>query len=116
MKDKQLFTCGYAIGSQWQSNLWTQYKLNTSDWRKLWERQGGKCAGCGDAFAHPLDRSLEQGIKSEVDHRHVEGRRCETQDVRGLLCRRCNDFLGKIQDNRRVLQNLLNYLKAHGDY
>lgn len=39
---------------------------------------------------------------------------CEAQDVRGLLCRHCNDFLGKIEDNYETLNNLANYLKNHG--
>lgn len=116
MKEQQMYAWGYAVGSQWQSNMWTKYKLTTSEWRELWEKQRGRCAGCREEFAHPLERGTRQGLKAEVDHRHVEGRACETQDVRGLLCRRCNDFLGKVQDNRVLLQNLLNYLKAHGDY
>lgn len=116
VKEVKLVSWGYAIGGQWQSNQWTKYKLNTQGWRALWDRQGGKCAGCLGEFAHPLEARQAQGLKPEVDHRHVEGRSCETEDVRGLLCRSCNDFLGKIQDDRARLERLIAYLKQHGDY
>ncbi|WP_369124487.1 endonuclease domain-containing protein [Mycoplasmopsis arginini] len=56
-----------------------------------------------------------------MDHRHKAnepkvGRKCEREAVRGLLCGNCNRFLGMIQDNKSLLQNLVNYLKQHGDY
>ena len=114
MKEQELVSYGWA-GKSWIQNQWLQYKLNHSDWKRLWEEQEGKCAGCGREFAHPFDKSAKMGLKPQTDHRHVEGRQCETRDVRGLLCRRCNDFLGKIQDNMDVLEGLLAHLRKHGD-
>lgn len=113
-KEKELVMWGWA-SKGWIPNQWMRYKLTYEGWKKLWEAQNGRCAGCGEEFAHPKEREVKYGVKPETDHEHVEGRACETQDVRGLLCRRCNDFLGKIRDNKDILANLLAYLKRHGE-
>lgn len=115
MKAAELVPGGWAQKA-YLPQLWMHYKLTSDAFGDLWARQDGKCAGCKATFAHPWMKSLVLGVKCEVDHRHVEYRPCEAEDVRGLLCRRCNDFLGKIQDNLGVLTNLVQYLKQHGDY
>lgn len=115
MKNEELVPWGWA-SPRWPEHTWQAYKLTTSDWRKLWAKQEGKCAGCRRELAHPLDKQARFGLKPETDHRHVAGRACESQDVRGLLCKSCNQLLGKIQDNLKLLHGLLEYLKAHGDY
>ncbi len=66
-----------------------QYKLgrylNTriQRYKKLWHKQGGRCAICRK---WPKSRPLN------VDHDHNTGK------VRGLLCTRCNTQLGKWRD------------------
>jgi hypothetical protein len=105
---------GWA-GKQWLPQQWIKYKLTDRAWKALWVRQGGRCAGCREEFAHPLEKEMRFGLKPETDHRHREGEQCEAADVRGLLCGDCNRFLGKIKDNRVVLTNLLAYLRAHGE-
>lgn len=115
MKKAELVPWGWA-GPNWKKNLWITYKLNHEDWQRLWNEQAGCCAGCKEAFAHPYDRQGKLGLKPETEHRHREGdTRYSEKAVRGLLCRNCNDFLGKIQDNMQTLQGLLDYLKKHGD-
>jgi len=114
MKEQEKVEWGWAP-KQFLPQLWIHYKLQQPDYERFWTEQGGKCAGCEVDFAHPLRKEARTGVKPEVDHLHVEDRRCEKQDVRGLLCRRCNQFLGKIRDNMDQLQNLLNYLKKHGE-
>jgi hypothetical protein len=42
-----------------------------------------------------------------VDHDHATGA------IRGLLCRRCNDVLGKVDDDREILRRAMTYLKKH---
>lgn len=117
MKDQERVAWGWANPVKWQQHIWIRYKINTNFWRGLWDRQEGRCAGCKEEFAHPLDKvALKTGLKPEVDHQHLEHRDCEERDVRGLLCRSCNDLLGKIQDNKTRMENLVAYLKAHGDY
>jgi hypothetical protein len=58
------------------------YGIWLGDYRRLYDEQGGCCAGCGD-FHERL----------HVDHCHRTGR------VRGLLCRVCNLALGRLRDD-----------------
>ncbi len=44
-------------------------------------------------------------VPLSVDHDHVTGA------VRGLLCRRCNTGLGNFDDNIKIVQSALTYLK-----
>ncbi len=122
MKEQEQISAGWA-GKGWLPQLFIKYRINSTDFHRLWAAQEGRCTGCRIAFAHPFDRAgLGVGVKPEVDHKHGDRsklqpiQQCEAKDVRGLLCRRCNDFLGKIQDNMDTLQNLVNYLKRHGDW
>lgn len=91
-----------------------RYRVNGNRFDAFWLAQDGKCAGCAQQLAHPFNRHFPSGLKPEVDHDH----KLDIDDpsyARGLLCRRCNDLLGKIQDNRETLQRLATYLKNHGD-
>lgn len=121
-KEQELVPFGWPTNlTNWDNNNYVIYSLNTQEWRKLYERQEGKCAGCREVLANPLERTGQVGLKPQVDHRHKAnepkvGRKCEREAVRGLLCGNCNRFLGMIQDNKSLLQNLVNYLKQHGDY
>lgn len=114
MKEQELVSWGWA-SKQWLPQQFINYRLTQPLWEHLWAEQGGKCAGCNGALAHPLKKTGERGLKPETDHLHVEGRHCEAADVRGLLCHHCNMLLGKIRDNMDLLDNLLNYLRKHGD-
>lgn len=114
MKEKELIGWGWAP-TGYLPGLWVRYKITSNVFENFWTQQEGKCAGCKVEFAHPLRKLLQLGVKCEVDHKHNKDKLpCEAQDVRGLLCRRCNDFLGKIEDNYETLNNLANYLKNHG--
>lgn len=120
IKDEKLLPWGYAP-TTWVADIWKTYKLTHAGWKVFFERQEGKCAGCGAAFAHPTTKDMSRfGVKSQVDHRHrkINGleQPCVTEDVRGLLCAPCNRLLGVLNANRVTLQNLVNYLKQHGDY
>lgn len=107
--DKKLVAWGWA-GISYLSKMWQTYRINLEDFNKFWDNQEGKCAGCGKEFAHPKRKEMKMGYKPEVDHCHKSGK------VRGLLCRRCNDLLGKVQDNQDVMRNLVEYLKRNGDW
>lgn len=48
--------------------------------------------------------------ESAIDHNHLTG------EFRGVLCKKCNRGLGLFEDNPRILQNALEYLKTMGYY
>ena len=69
------------------------YNLSHEDWLKMWEAQNGKCAICGKIFTKPSDAC--------VDHNH------ETDEVRGLLCNKCNVGIGFFKENIVLLKNAI---------
>ncbi len=60
------------------------YGLTVEDYDKLLESQNGGCAICG-LKTEPNGKSLC------VDHNH------ETGQIRGILCFRCNTFVGQLE-------------------
>lgn len=108
MSEMQQVSWGWA-GKSYVQHLWIRYKLTLEGFNSYWVLQDGKCSGCKGEFAHPTRKEMRVGLKPEVDHCHKKG------NVRGLLCRRCNDFLGKVQDNQDVLRRLQDYLKQNGE-
>lgn len=72
----------------------------------LLERQGGRCAICGEADG-------SDGMELLPDHDHHNGR------PRGLLCQRCNVGIGFLGDDPALLVNATHYLQmwrlAHAD-
>ena len=80
-------------------NLRRLYGINTEEYNRLLDEQGGRCAICGTD--QPGGR---QNKYFAVDHCH------ETDVVRGLLCMSCNIMLGQADDNITTLQNAITYL------
>lgn len=74
--------------------LKTTYGISLSDFDKLFNRQGGKCAICAEPMSRPF-----------IDHCH------ETEKVRGLLCPGCNKGIGFLKDSPKVLISAARYLK-----
>lgn len=73
-----------------------KYGLEQGQYDQLKAHQGGVCAIC--AKAKGTTKRLA------VDHDHATGL------VRGLLCYRCNDLLGKIRDDPGFFTRGLQYL------
>lgn len=81
--------------------------LETYD--EMFASQGGLCAICNQ----PETRRHKNGelFRLAVDHCH------KTDEVRALLCGRCNTMLGQIeaaQSVKGLLDAMLNYLVRHG--
>lgn len=74
------------------------YGISPDDYQILVERQKDKCAICG--------RKPEAYLA--IDHCH------NTNQVRGLLCRKCNSAIGLFDDNIQKIENALMYLKSNG--
>lgn len=72
------------------------FGLTVEDYDALAKAQNGVCAICKKP---ETDRPLA------VDHDH------ETNEVRGLLCKRCNIGLGNLYDSVETLQSAIEYLQ-----
>ena len=60
-----------------------KYGITMSQYDEMLERQSGKCAIC--------ERPPPSNTRLAVDHNHQSG------EIRGLLCGRCNRFVGQLE-------------------
>lgn len=74
---------------------YSKYGLTEQDYLDLLEKQMSLCGICGTPFGDGIPH---------IDHCHV------TQEVRGLLCGRCNTGLGQFLDNPEILQQAIDYV------
>lgn len=74
-----------------------RYGLTRADYDELLAKQGGCCAICRRPDNLPFNNFA-------VDHDHA------TNEVRGLLCQRCNRTLGLAGDSAALLSAAANYL------
>ena len=65
---------------------------------ELHEKQGGKCAICGD------EPTTKRGL--HIDHCH------QTGAIRGLLCHGCNTGIGAMKDSADIVSKALSYLRG----
>lgn len=77
------------------------YGLSYEDYQELLKTQGGVCAICREPEKIP-------GRALAVDHDHRDNR------IRGLLCNRCNNTLGRVDDSPELLEKMAAYL--HGGH
>lgn len=74
------------------------YGLLREQYDAMLEEQEHKCKVCVQTSKYRL----------HVDHDH------ETDEVRGLLCNKCNRGLGLLSDSLEVLKKAISYLEAEG--
>src|SRR5262252_8525896 len=80
-------------------NRGRQYGMTNAEYETMLIAQNHLCAICRDAFP-PVGRVY-------VDHCHV------TQQVRELLCLRCNVTLGQLDERPELLRAAADYLERH---
>lgn len=73
-----------------------RYGIPSGSYDRLYEVQGGSCAGC--------QRARGRTRHLAVDHDHKTG------EVRGLLCYNCNYTLAHFRDDAAALRRLADYL------
>ncbi len=78
------------------------YGLSRKKYMALYEAQNGKCAVCGQIETKIIKGRL---IKLAVDHCHDSGA------IRGLLCSKCNQGLGHLDDSPERLRRAIAYLE-----
>jgi hypothetical protein len=76
------------------------YNLSALEFSKLMVIQGGRCAICG-VHADECNRGLL------VDHDHTKN------EVRGLLCERCNVAIGMLRDDEDLAMAAAKYLRQY---
>lgn len=84
-------------------HLRTRYGISFEDEQQMLSAQGNACAICQEPFVAEYNRGYA------VDHCHKSTR------VRGLLCRRCNVTLGQVDDQVKILRQMIEYLELHGE-
>jgi len=81
-----------------KARLKRKYNLSIEEYETLIESQNNSCKVCGTHAKNNLKGKLY------IDHCHTTGK------VRGLLCMKCNSALGLLNDDKELIQNLLDYL------
>lgn len=75
------------------------YGITKEQYDQILKDQGNMCAVC------ETNEPMGNGKRFHVDHDH------ETNEIRGLLCVRCNLGLGYLQDKVENIEKALTYLK-----
>lgn len=98
-------SCGCLIASgnlrkdkKRQRNLYLKrtYGITTEEYESILNKQNNSCVICSEKFV--------SNKNTHVDHDH------NTNEVRGLLCKSCNQGIGLLKDNPNILLNAYNYL------
>ena len=85
-KTIKIFCAKYNVAITWK------------EYNALIDSQQGGCAICNEV---DKDRRLA------IDHNH------ETGEIRGLLCRSCNQGIGQFRDNPAILLQAYNYISKY---
>ena len=94
-------TCQPLIGHI--GNL-KKYGLTRDDYVDLEKSQNGLCKICGEKEKYNKRLSVDH------DHTCCPGATSCGKCIRGLLCSRCNKVLGQLNDNKILLQKMIDYL------
>jgi hypothetical protein len=80
-----------------------RYGITLADYNKFLEEQQGLCAICHkpETITKPGE---EKPFALAVDHDHKTGK------VRGLLCFRCNQFLGLVEKDLSLVYDIAMYI------
>lgn len=83
----------------WHWRMQRLYGITAEQFNSTLDRQGWSCALCGSEFVNGTN------LIPQVDHDHVTG------EVRGIICKRCNQGLGCLGDSIEGLERAVAYLK-----
>ncbi len=79
------------------------YNISLEQYDEMLKSQRGRCAIC-------RTKSCRSGKPFAVDHSRKTGK------VRGLLCIRCNQAVGQMNDDPRLFDATAEYLRGRGGY
>ncbi len=89
-----------------ERNLKRKYNLTKEQYNEKLKLQNFVCAICEQPETS-YDARTGSNRNLAVDHCH------NSNQIRELLCWRCNGTLGKIEDNIELLQKMIDYLNKH---
>jgi IMP dehydrogenase len=95
--DRKYYAVGLCLQCAKHKRGLKRYNLTIEEWDILLKKQNGVCAICKEP-----EKSRSRLL---VDHDHY------TQEVRGLLCNRCNWVLGFLGDSLKNIKRFEDYLK-----
>lgn len=101
-KYQKLKEQGVIFERQRRQKLMKIYKLSLNDYEQLLINQDSACAICGSK-----DPQNAGAKHLYIDHCH------QTNEVRGILCSKCNSGLGFFKDSTLFLANAIDYLNNH---
>lgn len=78
-----------------------KFKMALEDYDRMLDEQKGKCSICS------VDEKDTELGRFCVDHDHKTGK------VRALLCKKCNQAIGLLQDNAENCLSAFRYLTEH---
>ena len=83
--------------------LQSDFGITQAQYDLMLKSQGGVCAVCGkpETLKHQSGKILSLA----VDHCH------KTMRIRGILCHKCNSFLGYSGDDPELLEKAIAYLR-----
>jgi hypothetical protein len=94
------------LASTRKSHLKAKYGITPKQYDEMLKKHNGVCAIC----EQPETASRAGKIKLlSVDHNHT------SNQIRGLLCDRCNKAIGHMHDNIERLQSAIEYLKRYSE-
>lgn len=85
-----------------EQHLKSKYGITSKDYEDMLEAQDCKCAICG------IEEKYCENQRLAVDHDYESGK------VRALLCKKCNQGIGLLQDSSEFAYNAYQYLQRFG--
>lgn len=79
-----------------------RYGITRDKYNEIFNNQEGKCLIC-NKHQNELNKTLS------VDHNHY------TNEIRGLLCDKCNTAIGLLQEDIEIFHNCISYLKCRNN-
>jgi hypothetical protein len=90
---------------QKSADLKKHFGITLEEYRGKQKKQGNVCAICGNP-EWTMDNRLQRPRELSVDHNH------KTRQIRGLLCRGCNQGIGNFQEDLQRLKKAVHYLES----
>lgn len=85
------------------------YNVDPRDYERILKEQNFVCVICKEPETSLFHKN-KKVKKLSVDHCHTTGK------FRGLLCYRCNTFLGRVNENLELLEAMKQYLIKHKEF